>query len=70
MVAYEMWSQPGGSTVFHTTDVRWGVFIENLTTFLRVIANIPIQTLILSPCVIMQEDRLAAGTIAACASDC
>ena len=49
VVAYEMWSQPGGSTVFHTTDVRWGIFIENLTAFLRVIANIPIQTLILSP---------------------
>ena len=47
-----------------TVEVRWGIFIENLTVFflfLRAVVNILIQTFIISP-----DDYLTAGAWAAC----
>ena len=57
---------------WYTVEVRWGIFIENMTVFflfLRAVVNIPVQTLdlIISPWLpILQDDHLTAGPWAAC----
>ena len=43
---------------WYTVEVRWGIFFENLTyffLFLRAVANMPIQTLIIPPWLLLRK---------------